>query len=140
MEEGAKRKLGTRKLGTRKLGARKLGAKRKLGAEHVIVRQIRDLEKNTKENTQEELKRKIELFSFIFCFIKTMTETETDARSVVTCIYTISVPLLIGLSLITYQYNLTFLSKIYLGLAVYFSLLLGPELYTNLDIITNKTD
>ena len=66
--------------------------------------------------------------------------TEMDIRRDVTSIYAISIPVLIGLSLITYKYNLTLLSKAYLGLAVYFSLLTGPELYSGLDELRLKTD
>jgi len=65
--------------------------------------------------------------------------TEIDDRRIVTFLYTMSIPILIALSIITYNYNLTFLSKIYLGLAVYFSILTSPELYDGLDALCLKT-
>jgi len=66
--------------------------------------------------------------------------TEIDDRRIVTFLYTMSIPILITLSLITYQYNLPLLSKAYLGLAVYLSILTSPELYAGLDDLCLKTD
>jgi hypothetical protein len=50
---------------------------------------------------------------------------EMDTRDDVTRIYKNSIPILIGLSLLTYEYNLIFLSQVYLGTAMYFALLIS---------------
>ena len=84
------------------------------------------------------VKRKIEYSLNAQRFHKIMTEI--DERLVITCLYTMSIPILITLSLITYQYNLPLLSKAYLGLAVYLSILTSPELYAGLDAVCLKTD
>jgi hypothetical protein len=65
-----------------------------------------------------------------------MEMTEMENRGAVAYVYKVSIPLLIGLSFLTYQYDLALLSKVYLGLAMYFALLTGPEL----DFSATKSD
>jgi len=49
---------------------------------------------------------------------------ENDTRYDVARMYKNSIPILIGLSFLTYKYDMSFLSQVYFGTAMYFAFLI----------------